>query len=296
MAAHQRKKMRGLVMAALAVGSLAMTLEAANRPARAGAINRSALDAIPRNLTEIGWDTDVPALFVVRFEPGKLSTDASWSSWAMATMLQRSGAAGAEVFKRGPWPSIFLPGSPISTELSATDMQLFQAWCLRRSQVIPPVLVHSVPYVAPMDASGPVVVRPFGLPAGQPKASQVAIQMGFADMVGLALAKDAGNYEATVPPEVIAALPIAGVTLESRVRWLTPYPNSDLMSVQAGLIVPAEPVSLRLVDPHRRILWEHRFEADDPAPPEPKAAEAPSPVRSASPAASSGGAAPDIRF
>ena len=41
-------------------------------------VRREALDSIPQHLTEIGWDTDVPSLFVIRFQPEKMNFQPSW--------------------------------------------------------------------------------------------------------------------------------------------------------------------------------------------------------------------------
>ena len=66
----------------------------------------------------------------------------------------------------------------------------------------------------------------------------------------------------------MASLPAAVVSLETRLRWSTPYPNRNPMTLNAELLIPVEPVSLRLVDSHRRVLWEHRFGAEaDKTPP-----------------------------
>ena len=248
-------------------------------------ISREALNSIPQHLTEIGWDTDVPSLFVIRFQPEKMNFQPSWSGWATELSLKQSGfMARAKV---DPWPPIFI-GNVSAATLSREDMQLFQAWCLRRSQVIPPIIVHSVPYVAPMARGETVTVRPLGLQPKQPKSSQVATALGFVEVVGLILSKDADDFAATVPPGVVASLPVAGVSLETRLRWSTPYPNSNPMAVNAELLIPVEPVSLRLVDLHRRVLWEHRFgaEADKPAP-----ASAPPQAQAKPPAPT-----PDIKF
>jgi hypothetical protein len=248
-------------------------------------VRREALDSIPQHLTEIGWDTDVPSLFVIRFQPEKMNFQPSWSDWATELSLKQSGfMARAKV---DPWPPIFISNVSAAT-LSPEDMQLFQAWCLRRSQVIPPIIVHAVPYVAPIAREETVTVRPFGLQAKQPKSSQVAIAVGFVEMVGLILSRDADDFSATVPPEVVASLPVAGVSLETRLRWSNPYPNNDPMVANAALLIPAEPVSLRLVDSHRRVLWERRFGADaeKPAP-----GSAPGQAQTKPPAPT-----PDIKF
>ena len=247
-------------------------------------IRREALDSIPQHLPEIGWDTDVPSLFVIRFQPEKMNFQAGWSSWATQLSLKQGGYMAQP--KVDPWPPIFISNVSAAT-LSPEDMQLFQAWCLRRSQVIPPIIVHAVPYVAPMTRGETVTVRPFGLQPKQPKYSQVATALGFIEPVGLILSKDADDFPATVPPEVVASLPVAGVSLETRLRWSTPYPSNNPMA-NAALLIPAEPVSLRLVDSRRRVLWEHRFgaEADKPTP-----ASAPPQAQAKPPAPT-----PDIKF
>ena len=253
-------------------------------------IRQDALEHIPRHLSEIGWDTDVASLFVIRFQPERMNSEQAWSSWATETMLKHSGfMAGAKI---DPWPSIFISngqfGAVPLTILSPEDMRLFQAWCLRRSQLIPPIIVHAVPYVAPIAQGEAVTVRPFGLQPKEPKSSQIATAAGFSEMVGLVLPKDADDFAATVPPDVVASLPVAGVSLEIRVRWSNPYPSKDPMAINAALFVPSEPISLRLVDSRRRVLWEYNFgaEGDNPTP-------APAPARAQAKPLSP---APDIKF
>lgn len=235
-------------------------------------IRDSALNDIPLHIPEIGWDTDVPSLFVVRFEPEKMSFPAGWSSWVTEAMLKRTGFVKQAAVD--PWPSIFVSNASIgamaSGQLSADDMQKFQAWCLRRSQVIPPVIVQSTPFVAPL-GGGPAEVLPLGLRRAQSKESQGVMAMGFAEMIGLTLTRNADDDAATIPPDVLAVLPSAGVTLETRLRWkdpvsATPSPDNAIamMSMPVGLKVPGDLVSLRLVA-NRRVLWERRYDEAVPA-------------------------------
>jgi hypothetical protein len=275
-----------LLLAVLALPDLAM---AQARPG--GVIRPGALNDIPQHLTELGWDTDLPSLFVIRFQPEKMNFEPGWSSWALELMMKRTGFMSRP--RADPWPPIFAGGMPMgaaaSGQLAPEDMQVFQAWCLRRSQVIPPIIVHSVPYVAPIQTSEGATLRPFGLQPKQPKSSQAARGMGLAEMVALALAHDADDYAASVPAATLASIPVVGVTLETRLRWSTPVPNDNPMAMQAGLIVPGDPVSLRLVDDHRRVLWEHDYSPDGAAPSDP----AP-PAKPPTPPTSS--AVPDIKF
>ena len=139
-----------LLLAVLALPDLAM---AQARPG--GVIRPGALNDIPQQLTELGWDTDLPSLFVIRFQPEKMNFEPAWSSWALELMMKRTGFMSRP--RADPWPPIFAGGMPMgaaaSGQLAPEDMQVFQAWCLRRSQVIPPIIVHSVPYVAPIQTS-----------------------------------------------------------------------------------------------------------------------------------------------
>jgi hypothetical protein len=233
-------------------------------------IRTDALSNIPQHIPEIGWDTDVPSLFVIRFEPEKMSFPSGWSSWVTEAMLKRTGVVkGAAV---DPWPSIFASNASIgaiaSGQLSPDDMQKFQAWCLRRSQAIPPIIVQSTPFVAPL-GGGPAEVLPLGLRRGQPKESQGVMGMGFAEMVGLTLTRNADDDAATIPPDVLAALPPAGVTLETRLRWRDPVPAApspdNPMAMPVGLKVPGDLVSLRVVS-NRRVLWERRYDGTAPPP------------------------------
>jgi hypothetical protein len=255
-------------------------------------IRPGALNDIPQHLAEIGWDTDVPSLFVIRFQPEKMNFDAGWSSWVTEAMLKRTGFMSRP--RIDPWPPIFAGnGSFVSMnggQLSPQDMQAFQAWCLRRSQVIPPIIVHAIPYVAPISGQSARLL-PLGVQPGQPRASQTVVGVGFAGTIGLTLTHNADDDAVTVPPEVIAALPPMGVSLETRLRWSDPVPGDNPMTsavVPVAMMVPGEPVSLRLVA-DRRVLWEHRYGAPAPAsaaqPPQAKASPAPAPV-----------GAPDIKF
>jgi hypothetical protein len=279
------------LLAALAPAHVAMAQTSPGSVIRPGALND-----IPQRLTEIGWDTDLPSLFVIRFQPEKMNFESAWSSWALELMMRRNGFMARP--RADPWPPIFMSGMPMgaaaSGQLGHEDMQAFQAWCLRRSQVIPPIIVHSVPYVSPIQASEGATLRPFGLQPKQPKSNQVAMGIGLAEMVALALSQEADDYVANVPASTLASIPVVGVTLETRLRWSTPVPNTNPMGVQAGLIVPGEPVSLRLVDDHRRVLWEHNYSsasADPPGPGVPNPPALPSP-----PVPPKNSAAPDITF
>lgn len=262
-------------------------------PAAPGSVIRAgALNEIPLHIPEIGWDTDVPSLFVIRFQPEKMSFEPNWSSWVTEAMLERTG-----FMKRAavdPWPPIFASGASIgamaSGQLSPEDLQKFQAWCLRRSQAIPPIIVQSTPFVAPLGGR-PAEVLPLGLRRGRPKESQGVMSMGFGEMVGLTLTRNADGDVATVPQDVLAALPPAGVTLETRLRWKEPTPdtpssdNPMAMMMPVALKVPGELVSLRLVA-DRRVLWERRY---DGAAPDAPAGAAPKPKAGL-------GLAPDIKF
>ena len=281
------------LVAALPAASCAATVFAQGllqEAAPRSVIRTDALSNIPQHIPEIGWDTDVPSLFVIRFEPEKMSFPSGWSSWVTEAMLKRTGfLTGAAV---DPWPSIFASSGSIgvmaSGQLSPDDMQKFQAWCLRRSQAIPPIIVQSTPFVAPL-GGGPAEVLPLGLRRGQPKESQGVMGMGFAEMVGLTLTRNADDDAATIPPDVLAALPPAGVTLETRLRWRDPVPAApspdNAMAMPAALKVPGDPVSLRLVA-NRRVLWERRYDGAGPA-----ASTGAAPQAKAAP-----GPAPDIKF
>ena len=194
-----------------------------------------------------------------------------------------------------PWPPIFASGASVgvmaSGQLSPEDLEKFQAWCLRRSQAMPAIIVQSTPLVAPLGASAAEVL-PLGLRRGRRKESQGVLSMGFGEMVGSTLTRNADHDVATVPPDVLAALPPAGVTLETRLRWKEPTPvanSSDnpmaMMMMPVALRVPGELVSLRLVADWR-VLWERRY--DGPAPGAP-AGVAPKPKADL-------GLAPDIKF
>jgi hypothetical protein len=248
-------------------------------------IRTGALNDIPQHLTEIGWDTDVPSLFAIRYQPEKMNFEPGWSSWVTEAMLKRTGFMDRP--QVDPWPPIFAGNSSFVNmpggRLSPQDMQAFQSWCMRRAQVIPPILVHSVPYLAPFTVSQIARVLPLGLPPGQPRESQSGIR--FAESVGLTLTRNADDDAVIVPPEVIAALPQMGVTLETRLHWLDPVRvENPMMSpvMPVALKVPSEPVSLRLVA-NRRVLWEHRYDQTAATQPPPKASSAPA-------------AAPDIKF
>jgi hypothetical protein len=275
-----------LLLAVLALPDLAI---AQTRPG--SVIRPGALNDIPQHLTELGWDTDLPSLFVIRFQPEKMNFEPAWSSWALELMMKRNGFMSRP--RADPWPPIFMGGTPMgaaaSGQLAPEDMQVFQAWCLRRSQVIPPIIVHSVPYVSPIQTNEGATLRPFGLQPKQPKSSQVARGMGLAEMVALALAHDADDYAASVPPATLASIPVVGVTLETRLRWSTPVPNDNPVGVQAQLIVPGDPVSLRLVDDHRHVLWEHNYSPDSATP-----SDREPPAKPPTPPTSS--ATPDIKF
>jgi hypothetical protein len=275
-----------LLLAVLALPDLARAQARPGSVIRPGAIND-----IPQHLTELGWDTDLPSLFVIRFQPEKMNFEPAWSSWALELMMKRSGFMTRS--RADPWPPIFVSGMPMgaaaSGQLAPEDMQAFQAWCLRRSQVIPPIIVHSVPYVAPIQTSEGTTLRPFGLQPKQPKSSQVARGMGLAEMVALSLGHDADDYAASVPAATLASIPVVGVTLETRLRWSTPVPNDNPIGMQAELIVPGDPMSLRLVDDHRRVLWEHDYSPDSATPSDPRP-----PAKPPTPPTSS--AAPDIKF
>ena len=199
-----------LLLAVLALPDLARAQASPVSVIRPGALND-----IPQHLTEIGWDTDIPSLFVIRFQPEKMNFESAWSSWAMELMMKRNGFMARP--RTDPWPPIFMNGMSMgavaSGQLAHEDMQAFQAWCLRRSQVIPPIIVHSVPYVAPIQASEGAALRPFGLQPKQPKSNQVAMGMGLAEMVALALVHDADDYAASVPAATLASIPVVGVTL-----------------------------------------------------------------------------------
>jgi hypothetical protein len=254
-------------------------------------IRPGALTDIPQHIPEIGWDTDVPSLFVIRFQPEKMSFEPDWSSWVTEMMLKRTGFMTRAAVD--PWPRIFAGNSSFVNmpggQLSPQDMQAFQSWCLRRSQVIAPILVHSTPFVAPL-ARQTAEVLPLGLRRGQPKESQGVMSVGFGETVGLTLTRNADDDAATVPPEVLAALPPAGVSLETRLRWTDPVPvpldnPMAAMAMPVALRVPGEPVSLRLVA-DRRVLWEHRY---DGAAPSASAGAKP-------PAKAAPGHTPDIKF
>jgi hypothetical protein len=250
-------------------------------------IRPGALNDIPQHLTEIGWDTDVPSLFAIRYLPEKMNFEPGWSSWVTGAMLKRTGFMNRP--QVDPWPPIFAGNSSFVNmpggQLSPQDMQAFQAWCMRRAQVIPPILVHTVPYLPPFAAGQIARVLPLGLPPGQLRENQSVVGMGFADSVGLTLMRNADDDAVIVPREVIAALPQMGVTLETRLRWLEPARVENPIMSPVALKVPSEPVSLRLVA-NRRVLWEHRYDQPAATQPPPKASSAP-------PAAT---AAPDIKF
>ena len=280
-----------VVSSALAVQWVPLVASAQMSPVGIHSVIRpGALNDIPQHLTEIGWDTDVPSLFTIRYQPEKMNFEPGWSSWVTEAMLQRTGFMHRP--QVDPWPPIFAGNSSFVNmpggQLSPQDMQAFQSWCMRRAQVIPPIIVHTVPYLAPLAAGQTARVLPLGLPPGQPRESQIVVGVGFVESVGLALTRNADDDAVIVPPEVIAALPQMGVTLETRLHWLEPVRvENPMMSpvMPVALKVPSEPVSLRLVA-NRRVLWEHRYGAQP-------AAMQPPPKASSAPAAT---AAPDIKF
>ena len=98
-----------LTAMALAAAFTASPPEAAAQmlPGATGSVIRpGALKDIPQHLTELGWDTDLPSLFVIRFQPSATNSDTAWSSWALAEFLQRGGFMARP--RVNPWPPIFV--------------------------------------------------------------------------------------------------------------------------------------------------------------------------------------------
>ena len=123
--------------AALAVRPAALVVSAQITPGGVHSVIRpGALNDIPQHLTEIGWDTDAPSLFAIRYLPEKMNFEPGWSSWVTGAMLKRTGFI--DRLQVNPWPPIFAGNSSFVNmpggQLSPQDMQAFQAWCMRRAQ------------------------------------------------------------------------------------------------------------------------------------------------------------------
>ena len=137
-------------------------------------IRPGALNDIPQHLTEIGWDTDAPSLFAIRYLPGENEFRTG------LVVLGHRGNAEADGFHESAASQSVaadLRGKQLFCEYArraavATDLQAFQAWCMRRAQVIPPILVHTAPYLPPFAAGQTARVLPLGLPPGQSRENQ----------------------------------------------------------------------------------------------------------------------------
>jgi hypothetical protein len=216
------------------------------------AIRPGAENDVP-TLAEIGWDTDLPKLFTIRFLPARQSFSPGWSSWALEDLFHQDGRMPG--WQQNPWPPFFV-GNPSrrprdSSNLSPEDMQRFQDWCNRRAAAIPPIIVHSIPFFMPSDASG-VSVLPLGFRPGTDLDSQRVEGVGFSNVIYLGLAKNADDYAVTVPPDVVPRLPKSGLRLETRVRWNDPKQHG------VSLLFQTEPVSVRLIS-GKDIVWEHVY-------------------------------------
>ena len=236
----------------------------AARPARvAQAAPAATATAQPFDPREIAWDeTDLPSLLLLRFMPQKASSATGWTNWAMRQQMLERGQLPN--LTSAAWPAFFVgprskSRSPLSAlQMTPQEMQVFQDWNIQRSRAVPPVIVQSVPFALPPDASASdKIVRPLGLPAHAADDEQRVLGIGLTQIVYLGLAHPADEDAVELPDVVAASLPRAGVRLETRLRWGEPK------RVDGTLLFPGAVQSLRLVA-GTRLVWEHQFPADDP--------------------------------
>ena len=215
-----------------------------------------AVDDVP-HLTEIAWDdADLPSLLTIRFMPQKTGFAAGWSGWILQTILREDGLLQPQ--QPSPWPRFFVANASRSPQgglvTAPVEMREFQDWCNKRAAALPPVIVHSIPYLAP--GPGPpesaVAILPLGLAPGEPRDDQRVEGIGFAIMIYLGLARNADEYAVNLPQDLVGKLPRSGLQLETRVRWSQPQ------RVDGTLLFATEPLSLRLVA-GKQLFWEHRY-------------------------------------
>ena len=157
--------------------------------------------------------------------PQKTSFAAGWTDWTSQTILREEGYLPTQ--QPSPWPHFFVAYANQSSNgglgLLPGDMRQFQDWCNKRAAALPPVIVHSIPYLAPDPSSARSVVRvlTFGLQRGEPRDNQLVQRIGFCIMMFFGLARNADDYT-DLPPDVMAKLPRSRLRLETRVRSSEP--------------------------------------------------------------------------
>ena len=216
-----------------------------------------ALDDVPQNLAEIGWETDLPYLLVIRYFPQRMSFSAGWSGWVLAYWFHLTRSMRWP--QPDPWPPFFITAGASPAASSAlvlnwpeAQKEQFQEWCIKRSRAIPKVIVQTVPLIRGGSDGGGLTLRPFGLGPGTPIGDQRVLGVGFSMTIALGLDRDVEAASVTVPEELVARWPKSGLNLETRVGWDEPVREDG------SLFIPGQPRSLR-VTKGETIIWEHTY-------------------------------------